>query len=249
MTTVAWCWGDVDASRGTEGLLLAHRGGGAKAWVRDGRVFRGAGYGTAGRGVRHALARTGAIVRLRERGRYFLHASGAVDPQGRAWLLSGDSGCGKSTLAYALARRGWEILGDDGVPIEIVGSTVVAHGWREPLAVSRDLDADFPELRKLGDVSHDARRRVPIAVPTTQSAPVAALIFLHRAERLSIGRITPVETLAALVRQSPWVILDDAYSRKHLGALRTASSLPAFALGHTRAELHTIAHLLQELSL
>src|SRR5687768_13308972 len=43
------------------------------------------------------------------------HAAGAVDPRGRAWLLSGDSGSGKSTLAYALARRGWRVLGDDGV--------------------------------------------------------------------------------------------------------------------------------------
>ncbi|MBC7790866.1 MAG: hypothetical protein H7Z74_13035, partial [Anaerolineae bacterium] len=98
--TVVWRWGQVEASQNGEDLCLAHRDAQAQAWVRQGRVVRGTGYDGASRAVRHDLARTGAIVRLRQRGRYLVHAAGAVDEQGRAWLLAGDSGCGKSTLAY-----------------------------------------------------------------------------------------------------------------------------------------------------
>ena len=245
--TVTWRWGEVDASRTDGALCLAHRRAGAKAWVRNGRIVRGPGYRDATRIVRHELARTGAIVRLRERGRYLVHASGAVDSQGRAWLLSGDSGSGKSTLAYALAREGWAILGDDGVPIEVIGSSVIAHGWRSPLAVSRTLENEFPELGEHPAPTMDARQRVSIAARSVQSASIAALVFVSRAQRLTVERLTPVATLAALVRQSPWVILDDAHSRAHLEALRRAAALPAFSLSHTRAELHTISGVLEEM--
>ena len=56
--------------------------------------------------------------RFASRGLYQLHASAAVDPDGIAWMFAGPSGAGKSTLAYALARQGWHILGDDGVVLE-----------------------------------------------------------------------------------------------------------------------------------
>src|SRR5919201_998210 len=89
--------------------------------------------------TRRALVGVGAILRLRERNRFFIHASGVVDGRGRAWLFTGVSGSGKSTLAYALARHGWRVLGDDGVLVEPVSGGVVAHGGRPPLLVGADL--------------------------------------------------------------------------------------------------------------
>jgi predicted ATPase len=248
MTTdpVAWRWGEVDASPAGDDLCLAHRHANARMWVRGGRLVRGAGYERADRTARRALARTGAIVRLRQRGRYLVHASGAVDPVGRAWLMSGDSGCGKSTLAYALARAGWRILGDDGVLVEISGGVVSAHGWRDPLAVSSTLSTAFPELGAHPPRTADQRGRVPIEVSFARTAPVAAIVFVQRASRLAIEPLAPIATLAALIRQSPWVILDDAYARAHLDALRLAAALPSFSLRHTPAELHTIARVLAE---
>ena len=243
---IAWRWGEVDASPAGDDLCLAHRHADAQVWVRDGRLVRGAGYGEADRAVRRDLARTGAIVRLRQRGRYLIHASGAVDPRGRAWLLSGDSGCGKSTLAYALARAGWSILGDDGVLIEITGSGVFAHGWRDPLAVSRTLASEFPELSAHPERTADPRRRVPIDVSLARRARVAALVFVRRADQHTLEPLTPVVALVALVRQSPWVILDDPYARAHLDALRSAAALPSFSLTHTPAELHTMPRVLTE---
>ena len=52
--------------------------------------------------------------------------------------------------------------------------------------------------------------------------------------------------LAALVRQSPWVMIGDTQSRMHLNALRDIAAVPSFILRHTPAELHTIARVLGE---
>src|SRR4051794_39887177 len=107
---------EIDGVQGvTSGreTILTHVSDGATLLVRRGRLERGRGYAAAPPSTRRALLGVGAILRLRERNRYFLHASGAVDRRGRAWLFTGASGSGKSTLAYALARHGWRVLGDD----------------------------------------------------------------------------------------------------------------------------------------
>ena len=244
----AWYWSDVQASIADDAAVhLAHRHADASIVVRNGRLIRGAGYAEAPSAVRHDLARVGAIVRLRQRGRYFVHAAGAVDRQGGAWLLSGDSGSGKSTLGYALARAGWSSLGDDGVVIEPRERAIMAHGWRDPLRVSSTLSSAFPELGAHADHAsrRDARRRIPMPMPLSQGAPVAAIVFVARAERFALTRLGPVVTLGHLIRQSPWVVVDDDHRHEHLEALKhTSATVPAFRLEHTPAELHTIADVL-----
>ncbi len=243
---IEWQWGDVDARPDGERTCLTHRQAGAQLWVNAGRLVRGAGYSAASPAVRRELARIGAIVRLRQRGRYLVHAAGIVDPHGRAWLLSGDSGSGKSTLAYALARAGWTVLGDDGVMIERGADGLIAHPWRDPLRVSADLAPSFPEMHVAGaqPAAGDARRRVSITMPPARCAPVAALVLIMRAPRFALTQARPVDALAALVRQSPWVILGDAHAKAHLELLRYAAAQPVFHLHHTPAELHTIAAVL-----
>jgi hypothetical protein len=246
---IAWRWGEIDAMRVGEEVHLAHRQDGARLSVREGRLVRGEGYAEASPEARRELARVGAIVRLRQRGRYLVHAAGAVDLQGRAWLLAGDSGCGKSTLGYALTRLGWTSLGDDGVLIESVGDGFRAHAWRESLKVSAALASEFPELHADAPRArrNDPRQRMSLSVPMAPTgARVAAVVFLARSDRHSIRRIGPVAALGALVRQSPWVIIADSYSRRHLDVLRRLASLPVFHLEHTPAELHTIARVLTE---
>src|SRR5688500_9666905 len=247
LSAVEWRWGEVDAARVGDDVLLTHRHVGARLTVRGGRLVRGEGYAQASPEARRDLARVGAIVRLRQRGRYLVHAAGAVDPTGRAWLLAGDSGCGKSTLGYALIRAGWTSLGDDGVVIEATSEGLHAHAWRDPLKVSAALASEFPELR--ADVPRarlgDPRRRMALAVPSgPMHAPLEAVVFLARAARYSIQRVSAVVALGALVRQSPWVILEDASSRDHLDLLRRVAGLKVFHLEHTHEELHTIATVL-----
>jgi hypothetical protein len=246
-TAVAWQWGDVDASDDDARTCLTHRHADAQLWVEGGRLVRGPGYDDATPTVRQELARVGAIVRLRQRGRYLVHAAGVVDPEGRAWLLAGDSGSGKSTLAYALARTGWTVLGDDGVLVERAGDGLRAHAWRDPLRVSRTLAGNFPEVAdpSLTPARNDPRERVSIRMNGARSAPVSAIVLIERAAQFAIEAAGPVAALAALVRQSPWVILDDAWARPQLELLTYAASQPVFRLRHTSAELHSIASVLR----
>ena len=244
---VSWQWGEVDAVCERNDVTLTHRRTQARLSVRDGRLVRGDGYAISSADVRRELARVGAIVRLRQRGRYLVHAAGVVDLSGRAWVLAGDSGSGKSTLGYALTRAGWTSLGDDGVVIERDADGFRAHGWRDALRVSRLLSGEFPELvtSESAIAVNDPRQRLSLSPGSVaRSGRIAAMVFLARGERHAIRAIGPLAALGALIRQSPWVIIEDDHSRRHLDALRHAAMLPAFEIEHTRAELHTIADIL-----
>ena len=245
---IVWQWGEVDASMQGDDVALVHRRAGAGIIVRNGRLVRDAGYENAPPAMRREVARVGAIVRLRQRGRYFVHAAGVVDPRGRACLLTGDSGSGKSTLAYALARLGWKVMGDDGALVSVTDSGITVHAWHAPLEVSSSLADEFPEL--LPEVSRaragDPRHRIPIAVLRAREAPLGAVLFVERGIRHAIQPLGPVTALGALVRQSPWVILDDERTRTHLDALRAVATLPCFRFAHTRSDLHTVARTLAE---
>src|SRR5450432_2256668 len=112
--------------------------------------------------ARRCASRAPASRASRARGLYQLHASAAVDPRGIAWLFAGPSGVGKSTLAYALARQGWQILGDDGVVLQPTSSGATLHAWREPLQVSSWLESEFPEIsaRRHLESTNDPRKRI-----------------------------------------------------------------------------------------
>jgi hypothetical protein len=73
---ITWTWGDVDASMREGDLTLVHRRSDARIVIRGGRLVRDAGYESAPAAVRREVARVGAIIRLRQRGRYFVHAAG-----------------------------------------------------------------------------------------------------------------------------------------------------------------------------
>ena len=244
----AWRAGPIDAYTDEDGTLLRLMPDGGALSVRHGRLRRAQGYAETARADRQFLARVGAIIRLRARGRFHVHAAGVADPTGRGWLLAGENGAGKSTLAYALTRAGWRLLGDDGVIIERTPSGIVAHAWREPLAVSRALATEFPELKgkepPAGFID-DVRDRVPMRAAIAQRAPVAALVFLRRGDHDAITPVSGADALAQLVRQSSWVLMPDGHAEAHLAALRElADRTPRFLLTHTARQLHEVADTL-----
>src|SRR6476659_2002637 len=159
-----WRMDRIEGTSVGDGVLLTDLDNDAQLSITSGRLARGAGYDGAPRSTRHSLARTGAIIRLRQKHRYYLHASGVVDQNGRALLFVGDSGAGKSTLAFGLARHGWSLLGDDGVVLEPTANEIVVHGWRSPVLVSLNLEGMFPEIvaHRSSAMAGDARRRVPV---------------------------------------------------------------------------------------
>jgi hypothetical protein len=230
---------------------LAHTVERAELLLRNGRLVRGAGYESASATARRSLARVGAILRLRARGRYLVHAAAVVDPNGGAWLLAGDSGSGKSTLAWLLVRQGWSLLGDDGVLIEDVGGVVIARAWRDPLRVSLALAGRFPELNALAPqvATRDPRARVPVDRQVVREARVQTMLFLERSQRDRVLRVGPAVALASLVRQSPWVLIDDGDAPAHLTVLAAAAeTVPAYHFAHTESQLEELPRTLAKLS-
>lgn len=246
-----WQLGAVLAESREEETVLRHLGSPAALHVVGGRLRPGAGYATAPRAARRELARTGAILRLRTRGAYLLHASGVVDPNGSAWILTGESGAGKSTLAFALARYGWRVLGDDGVVVRTgTSGSLMALGWRDPLRMSSSLFPVFPELVPLEPLvdERDPRRRVPVNAPFAAGAPLAGCVFLERGEHDGATRLGETDVMAKLIVQSPWVLIPDAHARAHFEALRQfALTVPCWRLMNTERQLRDIPTTLEAL--
>jgi hypothetical protein len=197
------------------------------------------------------LARAGAILRLRQRHRYHIHAAGVVDPAGRAWLLAGPTGSGKSTLAYALARSGWSVLGEDGVIVELRPGErgAVAFGWREPIRVSRTLAGVFPELAgeraAAQAIPGDARQRTEVSLPAARRARVAALVWIQHGATDELAPLSPTLALVNLVRESAWVLIADGGARAHMDALRRiVTEVPSYRLTHSPAQLRMIGQTL-----
>jgi len=219
---------------------------GAELSVVNGRLVRGSGYGTALPATRRSLARTGAILRLRQRNRYLVHASGVVDSFGRAVVFIGESGSGKSTLAFALARAGWSLLGDDGVVLEPAEPRAIVHGWRSPLLVSASLEGFFPELQGQSErrIPGDVRQRMPWYAEKSSRAELAALVFITQGNDGHLRECGQSEALMLLVRQSPWVMLGDRFSREHfLGLRRLVASARLFSFRHGPEELAHVGEL------
>lgn len=242
---------------GVEGIALSeHRtllrdlSQGAELFVESGRLAPGVGYDGARKSTRQSLARTGAILRLRQHNRYYVHASGVVSPNNRAVLFVGESGSGKSTLAFALARLGWSLLGDDGVVLEPLPDRTIAHGWRSPLLVSASLREFFPELiHRDGDVlSGDSRRRVPVHMDVSAHAHLAVLVFVQQGRPGSLRACGQSEALMRLIRQSPWVLLGDRFSSGHFAALRRIiATTRLLSFRHGPDELMRVEELFGEL--
>ena len=116
--------------------------------------------------------------------------------------------------------------------------------------MSLALAARFPELHALTPriAVRDARARVPLERDIVRRAPVRAIIFLRRAERDRTLRVGPSVALASLVRQSPWVLIDDGDAPSHLSALAgVAASVPAYELAHTESQLDELPRTLASL--
>jgi hypothetical protein len=219
------------------------------AWVRGGRV-RLAG-GEPGCGGRLLLECRRARIRVPERptpdaaaelftlltvsaalllgrlGRALVHAAAVTDPAGRAWLLVGDTHAGKTTTTINLVRGGWGFLSDDHVVAFPGPGGVEIEGWPRPFHVD--------EGWSRGEVTG---RRAAVEPATfgaerwTRTAPLGGLIF-PRVDAVAPTRLEPLAAaaaLAALIRQTPWLMTDRGAAPAVLPLLREMSTRPAYSL-------------------
>ncbi|MET0309322.1 MAG: HprK-related kinase A [Sphingomonas sp.] len=68
--------------------------------------------------------------------RYLLLHASAVERNGRAVLMTGISGAGKSTLAALLMARGWRLMGDEFVLIDL--ATGLAHAFPRLISLKNE---------------------------------------------------------------------------------------------------------------
>jgi hypothetical protein len=240
MNVARWRANGVEGVTSNSATTLRHLGENAELQVTGDRLSRGTGYETASKSARQSLARVGAILRLRQHNRYYVHASGVVNRNGSAFIFVGESGSGKSTLAFALVRRGWTMLGDDGVVLEPIGDTILVHAWRSQSLISVSLSSAFPELRGRESEAKagDERNRIPIDAPHTRHARLGSMVFIRQGENGSLTRCGEADALTLLIGQSPWVLLGDDASGVQFEALgRIAGSVPSYEFVHGHNEL------------
>lgn len=170
-----------------------------------------------------------AALLLGRLGRTPIHAGAIIRPGGGALLLAGDARAGKSTTCMNLISSGWDYLSDDQVVLSRTeGSDAVSaegwprvfhldEGWEHGVStgVRRDVDP--------GEIGPGCWRRF---------AEVEGLLFpIVRADQPTA--LTPIpasDALARLIRQTPWLLVDQQRGPALLALLSSLAAAPAHEL-------------------
>lgn len=221
----AWVDGDGALMTGSAGVygVLDLRTGEADIRAPD---------GDDGSAVAYALftaATLACALLLGRLGRALVHAAAVVPPGGGAWLLVGDTHVGKTTTTANLLRAGWSYLSDDHVVLRRdAEGRVMVEGLPRPFHLDEGYEQGV--VHRIRGVT-DARERFPGAWRRT--APLAGLLFpsIHADQPTALGDSAGAgQALAALLRQSPWLLADRGCAPQVLALLREAALLPAHTL-------------------
>jgi hypothetical protein len=164
---------------------------------------------------------------LKRRGLYSVHAA-AASHDGRAVLIAGNTGSGKSTLAVALARAGFDFLGDDMVFLRGDGDDVRALAFPDEIDITPDSATWFAELGDLagseprpGWAKHQLRAEDRFGSQFIGSSKPALIVF-PRISSAEVSRLEPIGADEALLELAPNVLLTEpGSSQAHLAALGT----------------------------
>lgn len=172
--------------------------------------------------VSHALSSG-----LRRCGLFELHSAAVVEPaSGDGVLIIGPSGSGKSTLAVQLSAEGWPYLSDDVLLLGSRQDYVDAWALRRCFAVTAEtLGASEFLQRRVGPLTNDRREKDRFSPHDVfvsefkQSCTPRTLIFsqVTGEAQSSLSLLVPGETMARLIRMSPWSCYDSNTARRHLG--------------------------------
>jgi hypothetical protein len=162
---------------------------------------------------------------LQRRRRFELHSAAAVDPDtGKGVLIVGPSGSGKSTLSVHLASAGWPFLTDDVLLLSRESAAVEAWPLRRCFAVI----SDTPDADKRLFLPHEV-----FEASFRDRCVPAVILFptLTGEDGSGASRLSAADTMARLIRMSPWCCYDRSTASEHLGVLSAlAKQATAYSL-------------------
>ena len=178
-----------------------------------------------------------------------LHAAG-VSRAGRGVVLIGQGGAGKTTLAAALNAEGFDLLGDDVIPVNPDGQLVgigmslclKAGSW--PVLASRLLDLDrAPRIARAGQAVCFPPPPGPIA---RGPMPAGVLLFprYQPGGKPTLEPLEPVAALQGIIAAGSVIahLTQDALT----ALIRWISAIPAFSLTYPDLD-HALALIAQRL--
>lgn len=191
--------------------------------------------------VRLLILSYALAVLVHQRGLLALHAS-AVEVNGEAVAFAGQAGGGKSTTAAALHARGYHMVADDLLAIDLgdgEARAILYPGspqfklWPEAAVALGDDPERLPRLRpgleKRARRVTDGFRQTPL--------PLGRIYVLEEGTALEITEISPAEALTELMSHSYYVpaIASGGASQQFLLCASLASKVPMRRLTRPRS--------------
>lgn len=176
----------------------------------------------------YAMLTVASAFLLGRLGGALIHSAAVIAPSRGGWLLVGDARAGKSTTTLNLITSGWNYLSDDQVILSLEESgSISAEGWLRPFHI----DAGWP-------LGCESERRESVDPSTLgpgrwqRRAALVGTLFLElrRASRTEVERLGSADALAAIVRQSPWLMADPVQAPALLALLIATVQQPTFRL-------------------
>jgi len=229
----------ANRQRPTDDIPLLHLDGSASDWhlsVNGVSVAQGDTIDSALSLTIDRLADAGCA---RDRRLLVLHAA-AVARAGQAIVLTAPGGSGKTTLACALNASGWDLLGDDVVPVSMSGE-LLGTGLA-PCIKSGSWAALAPFVPGLDEAPTIERAGVAVRYPRPPGAvargplPTAAFIVPRFApgEAADVRALSPVDLLRAIVDSDSVIPTLDQQRLEKLAAW--IASAPGFAIRYPDLE-------------
>lgn len=199
----------------------------------------------------HPLLSVPLLELCKRRGLFGVHAAGA-SLNDRALVLAGTSGSGKSTLSLALARSGFDFLGDDTLFLSRQPNLRIL-AFPDEVDLTEQTVSFFPEIvpwlapQPVGWRKRQLRAEEAFGARIAWECEPAVLVF-PRVSGRPRSELRPIDSGEALFELAPNVLLTEPRSSQaHLDALAELARLSRCYRLETGTDLDEAVRLLREL--